>query len=217
MKKTFIILSVITPWNSNAWTYGPRSLYSPDERFYQTMDTINSIRKFGGEHAKIILIEGGACSYKKEISPVVDKYVYAANSLIVRNAVGGKSKAFGEVMLWLSAMPFIIRNKSHYYWKISGRYKLNERFLDADWQYDMICGKDVYGNRLEISTRLIGFPYKKILLIIKALLRRFFSLLNPKVVFEGYLLKGMGLQNVCFLEKIGVEGNIAVTGKKIEE
>ena len=217
MRKTFIILSVITPWNTNAWDYGQRSLYSPDERFLQTIETIKSIRKYGGNDANILLIEGGAYSFEKELSSLVDKYVYVANSRIVRNAVRGNSKAFGEVMLWLSAMPFIVGNRSRYFWKISGRYKLNESFASADWQYDKICGKDVYGNQLEISTRLIGFPYRSIHLIIKALLRRFFSLPNSNVVFEGYFLKGLGLHNVCFLDRIGVEGNIAVTGRIIKE
>ena len=51
----FVITSVINTGH-NPWTYTmTRSIYNPQERLFQTIKTIESIRKF--TNAKILLVE----------------------------------------------------------------------------------------------------------------------------------------------------------------
>ncbi len=203
MKTCVIITSVIAPWVDTPLSYGPRSGYAPEERYAQTLETIASVRKYI-PNAEIVFVEGGKY-VDDDIKVLVNRYLWGGVNLFVRKAVSNPSKAWGEIVLMLYAY-FHLPKDCDYYFKLSGRYCLNANFDITQWCTDRICGKDIYGNQTQISTRLIGIPRRFLSLYYKALLRRFWRISNSNCVLESYILKGIGLQNVHFLPTIGVEG-----------
>lgn len=213
----FFISSVTTPWDNTPYNYSMRSSYTPTERTLQTIKTIESIRKYCPQ-AQIILCEGGSTS-SLQIARLVDKYIYAGKYHCVRYAVAGNSKAYGEAMLTLCALPFI--SNYDYIWKISGRYFLNDKFdinkYVTGTGKNRITGKDIYGDKTQISTRLLGIPKSCIGLFVKAIFRRFWKLPRPYTVYEAYLMKGIGIQNINFIIPIGVEGFLAGTKEMMYE
>lgn len=211
----FIITSVIEPWTALPFNYGTiRSAFSSEERFSQTCKTIASIHKYA-PNADIWLIEGGKSTYLSQIEDIKCKVIYVGKWHLFRRAISSNSKALGEAAMMVYILPYILCSKYKYFFKISGRYYLNNHFDFGKWDFRSICGKDVYGDRHEISTRLIGIPKSKMWLFYKALARRFWKLRGS--VYESYLLKGISAQNVHWIEEIGVEGEIGVNKIHIAE
>ncbi len=129
----FIITSVIN-CGTNPWSYiGTRSLFSTEDRFKQTLETISSIRKYAPSNSKILLIEGSTISeiYKEQIKQVVDIF-YDVSQLdeTKTNCLISNAKALGDSYLLFKAIEYIKENISNCknIFKISGRYKLNENF-----------------------------------------------------------------------------------------
>lgn len=210
----FLVTSVMKPWNAEKFDYGgERSVFSAEERVCQTIETVRSIRQ-RVPYADIVIVEGGEKLDKKTITVINSmgvRILYPIGCLgfggIVKYFVSGKSKALGEIVLMLSAR-FVLRSfrEYDYIFKISGRYRLNSNFDITRWRMDKICGKDIYEDRTQISTRLIGIPKSLVGKYYKAIFRRIWKLPFHPVVLEGYLLKGIGLDNICFFSPIGVEG-----------
>lgn len=217
-----IVTSVLIPWDSSPFDYkGLRSVYSVDERIAQTIETLESVK----EHlpgSDVIFVEGG----RRPDDGVVDmleksvrmthgsRMVFAGKCYMVKRAVSGKSKALGEIALMLYVRLFLRKYKYDYFFKISGRYKLNDDFDISKWRMDKICGKDIYGDETQISTRLLGIPKCMLQRYYFALLRRIWKVPKTSTVLEGYVLKGIGREGVCFIRPIGVEGYSASEKKK---
>jgi len=70
-----------------------------------------------------------------------------------------------------------------------------------------ITGLDIFGDNTQISTRLIGIPKSCFGVFLKAVFRRFWKLHRPKTVYEAYLAKGIGADNIHFISPIGVTGS----------
>lgn len=210
-KVCVLVTSVMIPWNQSRFDYmGLRSVFSQEERIAQTMETLDSIRK-KLSWADVLFIEGGIPPNAGVMNDVAKylgkgKLVLGSNCSWVRKAVSGKSKAMGEIALMLYARCFFRKNKYDYFFKLSGRYKLNDDFDISKWRMDKISGKDIYGDKSQISTRLIGIPNSMLSLYYYALLRRIWRVPTRPCVLENYVLKGIGVDNVYFFEPIGLEG-----------
>lgn len=136
-----------------------RSAFSSDERAEQTLQTITSIRnRVPG--AKILLIETGSQHHLPyNIEALVDKYLYLGNRSLVRNVTDGPYKGLGEVVSLYLAHRWILSFGADYYFKLSGRYHLNEQFLTANWSSDSYTGKAYFERRMSGTyTVLYGFP-----------------------------------------------------------
>ena len=130
----FIITSVIYPKPGKQVQYnGIRSIFSPEERAEQTLRTVESIRlKVPG--AKIILVESGLQEILPyELAKKVDQYSYVGNKKLVRWSCDSKQKSLGEIMMLYYAMKKF-KFPADFYFKISGRYFLNEEFNLRDWE-----------------------------------------------------------------------------------
>ena len=128
---TFIITSVINFPKKKLSYSTVRSMYSPKEREQQTLQTINSIRK-KVPGATIVLVEMGL---KRNIDTALinaaDQFIYVGSNWLVKWSCNSMHKGLGEAMGLLIASSRI-KTGAVLYFKISGRYLLNNEFkLDA--------------------------------------------------------------------------------------
>lgn len=150
----FIVTSVIYPLEKKNVSFdAKRTIFSPEVRAEQTLETIRSIRQYA-PGVKIALVEGGLKDMSDRFASEVDQYIYAGDKRLVRFACDGTSKSLGEVSMIIYASSRLQWDAEHYC-KISGRYCLNDEFrLDA-WReqaFMFFCLWPGY-----YSTRLYGF------------------------------------------------------------
>lgn len=150
-----IMTSIILPGTDKQVSHGsPRTVFSPEERSRQTMETIRSIRaRLPG--ARIVLVEGGLHSdASMPLAEAVDEYLYVGDRSIVRWACDSSNKSMGEAVMLITALARMV-TRAQYYFKISGRYILSDRFNISAWKgtgFSFLQIKHHY-----ISTRLYGF------------------------------------------------------------
>lgn len=199
----FIITSVVYPKHNKTVSFGgARSVFAPGDRATQTLHTIETIRQ-KIPSAKIVLVEGGVNEqWTTDIKDKVDRYVYVGNKRLVRWACDSASKSLGEVVMVLYGLKHIPRNADLYF-KMSGRYYLNDKFNLNNWhgsgfflqfkQEDYVC------------TRLYGFSKELFdvwkLALIKSLP---FSLIGYAI--ENTLSKFVPHKYVRKMEQLGVTG-----------
>lgn len=140
MSDLFLIVSVI---NSGCapWSYSKiRSNFSSDERYVQTLETIKSIRKYSA-NSKILLVDCSELSEEKnkQLETEVD-YYYQLNSEKEINNLCHTSpkKGLGESLITIKAVEFIKLENMQFdrFFKISGRYKLDDRFDSSAFSYN---------------------------------------------------------------------------------
>jgi len=130
LKNLFLITSVLVPANTPLSYINTRSLYSPEERFSQTKNTIKTIRE-KVPNSYIYLIEGSKISLEmeKELQNKVDKYINFSDNKEVMSNVNDPQKSKGEVSLLLNGLKDMDNLDSfENVFKISGRYYLNDKF-----------------------------------------------------------------------------------------
>lgn len=150
----FMISSVIYFSPKPIYDYPTRSIYNPEERAKQTIQTINSIRS-KIPNAKIVLIEMGLQEeLPEQLHKLADCYVYLGRKESIRNAADS-NKSYGEALGLLLADRHIRSLNADFYYKISGRYYLDDNFAAERWSQD---GFIHTGDPGMMSTRLYGFP-----------------------------------------------------------
>jgi hypothetical protein len=159
----FIITSVINTGNS-PWSYtGLRSCFSKEERFQQTLHTIETIRNLN-DNSKIMLVECSDIDEKMTdiIKNKVDYFIQAYNYDDVKQAcLDSNKKGFGEIKKLEKACEYIKNNNIEFnrLFKISGRYFLNESFNKTMYNdNDKFTFKMFFSN--SGSTVLYSVPYK---------------------------------------------------------
>lgn len=157
----FIITSVINTGNI-PWSYcSVRSAFSVEDRFKQTLHTIQSIRD-RKDHSAIMLVE---CSYlSQEMEEIlmksVDYYIQCYKNDDIRLAcINNGLKGYGEAMKTLAAVQYINLNQISFQriFKISGRYYLDSFFSKDSYSLDQYSFK-LYNN-VNGSTVLYSVPY----------------------------------------------------------
>lgn len=124
-----LITSVIHTHHSNL-SYDVRSKYSPQQRYEQTLSTIESIRKHVPNHY-IILVEGSHLTELEHIGfqlAGVNEIINCADELA--EYINGPHKSVGELNMLLFALERIKLSRYNTISKISGRYYLSDNF---DW------------------------------------------------------------------------------------
>lgn len=212
-KNCFIITSVIYPKEKKLSYSAVRSVFSPEERSTQTLITIESIRSKVPE-AKIILVEAGL---KKDlpfaVADKVNQYIYIGDNFWVRKSCDSKLKSLGETIMLVYAKSKIPQD-SQFYFKISGRYFLNEDFRIGDWENNgvtLFYVRDEY-----MSTRLYGFSRAALKDWFYALIKSI-PLLFLDYPIEYLLAKYLPKKQKNIIYKLGVSGADAVTGTAIKE
>lgn len=165
MNDLVLITSVINT-GKVGWSYTQiRSSYSPEERYNQSLQTIDSIRKYL-PGAKILFVE---CSeipeeYTMTLMSKVDYFINQYDIAEAREAcLETNKKGFGEAVQTKLAIEYIIQNKLHFnrFFKISGRYFLTDKFVSDRYRTDVYTFKKRAntGNHIvSISTVVYSFP-----------------------------------------------------------
>jgi hypothetical protein len=151
MNTCVIITSVIETSKYPLSYSNVRSIYSAEQRFQQTLETIESVRRYIPT-ADILLVECSPTSkYTNAISEKVDYFLNLEFNEIVNN---GLAKGKGEVTLLLYALDNIPK-KYTYIYKITGRYVLQPTFNISHWNLSgaiVGCKTDIYGMSNSIHT-----------------------------------------------------------------
>jgi len=140
MRDIFLITSVINT-GVERWSYTDvRSIYSPKERFEQTLKTIESIRNLN-DNTLIMLVECSDISSDMEdiLRSKVDIFINCIDNEEARNAcLYSNKKGYGEVVKIYLALNYILKNNIEFdrFFKISGRYVLNDMFDKINYSFD---------------------------------------------------------------------------------
>lgn len=198
MKDCIIVTSVVQTTSKPLCYFDTRSIYSHQQRFEQTLETIVSIRKYM-PNTHILLIE---CSPPSEWMDIlkanVDQFINLEFNDYVNNHM---EKGLGEKTLLLTALSNLKEEYGNVY-KISGRYVLQESFNKSDWEKTELptfCKADTnYGIGKSLHTFFYRFPNSKLSLF-KELLESF---VGGKCI-EDYMAESL-LNRVTELDKIGI-------------
>jgi hypothetical protein len=167
MNDLVLITSVINT-GKVGWSYTQtRSTYSAEERYSQSLQTIDSIRKYL-PGAKILFVE---CSdipndYVTTLQSKVDYFINQYDISEAREAcLETNKKGFGEAVQTKLAIEYIIQNNLTFtrFFKISGRYFLTDKFISDNYRTDVYTFKKRAntGNQIiSISTVVFSFPMK---------------------------------------------------------
>lgn len=212
-KYCFIITSVIYPKQKELSYANTRSVYNSEERALQTLQTIGSIKEKIPE-AKIVLVESGLRKeLPLELSSKVDQYLYVGDNFFARRACDSKFKSLGEAVMLLVAMGKIEFNASVFF-KISGRYFLDNNFNIISWQSELF--RFFYIRKDYVSTRLYSFG-KELFFIWRFALIKGLPLLFLDYPIEHILSRFIPKKYIIPVEKVGVMGNDATNGKIVKE
>ena len=218
-----IVTSIMNIINKPLSYTKTRSIYTQKERFEQTLISIASIRKHIS-NSYILLVE---CSdidkqYEEVIIKCVDSYVNYYNNASIRNIIESVNKGHGESVLLLNAID-IVNNiskvnitKINNLYKLSGRYWISNSYdkLIVENDNNIVCCK-ICGDVTNIVTIFFKIPGDMI--------KDYYDFLYVnQPIFE----KGIGAEvamgifvnskkNVTYLNKIGIEGYVAVSGDHI--
>lgn len=144
MKNCIIVTSVIQTTDKPLCYSGVRSIYSHRERFEQTLETIESIRKYMPE-THILLIECSPPSdWMDQLATKVDQFINLEFNDIVNNH---PEKGLGEKILVLHALDNLRESYQHIY-KMTGRYVLLDHFDYSQWKNEDVmtfCNTKRYG------------------------------------------------------------------------
>jgi hypothetical protein len=183
----FIITSVV-----NVKQY---SIYTPEERYEQTKITIQSIKKFV-KSAKIIVLE---CCEDIVFDDVRMFYIKPPELFYTHKSNG---EAF-YLKTFLTSETF---PPDAFFFKISGRYFLNEHFNIELFDKNNFNARQVdHGDGKCCVTSLFGFPCNKIDILISQLDK----IDNYNDNIEHTLFKGIPFNNISFL---GISGYLARSG-----
>jgi hypothetical protein len=210
---TYVVVTSVIHFVPKKFTYtATRSVYSPSERYTQTLATERSIREHLPQ-AKIILLEGGLEPDSGELRQAVDCYAYVGRSWFARRAVDSRLKSLGEVIMLLSGARAIPRDGARYY-KVSGRYLVNGSYAQSAWEQDAFSFFFIRPDF--VSTRLYSFPGSFLSEWYIALIRALpYLLLDYPIEFLLWKLVPRKWQRSVSVA--GVEGTDATNGRAVAE
>lgn len=212
----FFISSVINA-TGDPLTYSYiRSIYSTEERFQQTLKTIESIRTYVPS-AKIIMIETSDLSEEQTaiLKSKVEYFINTNNDSTLRAVcLHSPKKGYGEVLQSRVALSFLLQNNIEFdlFFKISGRYWLTNDFNINEYSISEYTYKDpIFEDAIHILTVLYSVP--------KSLKHHYLFMLNKIAeIYEEYddIVLERVLPFICLprklISKVGVEGYLAPNG-----
>jgi hypothetical protein len=158
----FIITSVINT-GSVPWSYtATRSVYTPQERYEQTLQTIKSIRDYS-EGSKIVLVECSDLSagMVHELTRSVDVFLQLYDDETARAAcLQTLKKGYGEAVQTAAAIRAIKESGLDFrrIFKISGRYWLKSSFQPTHFSDSTYTFKVPHPGTTSYSTVLYSVP-----------------------------------------------------------
>lgn len=191
-----------------------RSLYSPEERAVQTLQTVMSIRAHHSKECKIVVVELGldkkiACDI---LGAEADTILYLGDNSWVRWACDSKYKGIGEAVGLLAASSYL-KDKAKFYFKVSGRYHLSHNYNEKFWDKKLFNFKRY---NADVSTRLYGFPAEFYSCWQRALAKAIPFLMFGKQI-ESALPKFIPGKIINYMDDLGIEGQVGPDGYCIIE
>jgi hypothetical protein len=200
-----------------------RSVYNYKERFEQTQRTINSIRD-KIPNSIIFLIE---CSLlneneRKYLKENTDIFInlYDLDNTALIDDIYSLSKSLGEGTITIYALEYLIKNNIIFdnFYKLSGRYWLNNNFNYQIFNNDKIIIKKINNNMHNLITILYKLPKKYICNWLQFLLNSREDMkkcIGAEVLFAKFM-NTMNNNDKIYTGILGCSGNIAVCGSFIE-
>jgi hypothetical protein len=217
MINLFVITSVINISNGPFTYTDIRSLYTCEERFEQTKQTIQTIKE-KVPNVKILHVECSNINSEQQnyIINNVDYFINLYDDEYIRNIIDGKSKSMGENTLLLNAINYIKFHDIEYdnFYKISGRYFLNDQFNYDNYNNDKLIYSDTKtGCDYDIHTSLYKIPKSYVTKYYKYIIDNINSLEDGfcAELFYGLFLKNhVDSEYKIKVDKLGVSGKVAV-------
>ena len=162
----FVLITSVINTGKVAWSYTEtRSTYSAEERYNQSLQTIDSIRKYL-PGAKILFVECSDIPIEY-IDTIKSKVEYFVNQYEINEArdvcIKSNNKGLGEATQTKLAVEYIIKNNLTFdrFLKISGRYFLTDKFVSDNYKMDAYTFKrraNTGNHIISISTVVYSFP-----------------------------------------------------------
>lgn len=162
-----LITSVINTGN-NPWSYTSiRSVFTMQQRFEQSKQSIQSIRDKMPKGTKIYFAE---CSeipeiMETELSQLCDKFFQFKNDEDVsKGCLQSNKKGLGELLKTQKVVEYIVNEKIPFrrLFKLSGRYYLNSSFSETRFSLHTYSFRYPFPNSSCNPTVLYSVPYTKI-------------------------------------------------------
>ena len=194
-----------------------RSIYTKEERLQQTLNTIDSIRKYIPNNY-IVLVDNSIFKINEihQISSKVDKFINIINDSKVNTMTDNSEiKAYGEIAQTKQALDFIDKSKFNNFFKISGRYLVNETFNINNYLIDNnVFKKEIIGKiNKEMHKHLyLTFLYKICPSKFKKYVKTINDLFEVKGLTEPYefILPKYLKYDFTLINNLGMTKNVSV-------
>jgi hypothetical protein len=221
MKNITLITSVIDTPNIPLSYTPTRSVFTKEIRFEQLKKTIATIREKIPDN-RIILIE---CSLLSEderqyLTNAVDYFlnIYDTDDQLLIQRMFTASKAMGEGTMTIYALQYLLSQNIKYdnFFKISGRYWLNDSFSYQIYDNSMSCIRyidfdyNVYTCFYKLSNdeSFIWLDY------LRNSEKEFINCMGYELIFAQFL-KSLN-RKICIVNNLGVNGYISIDGNYID-
>lgn len=208
----FLITSTIDPTTRphGYHTNQKRSDFDTSSRFLQTLETIRSIGEKVPD-ATTYLLENSNVSdeYRTQLELECTKVLYFSNDPIARLFRDSRNKGSGEAYMLSRALKGIQIPKDSVIIKISGRYRLSEKFDLAKVSAHKCTFLKTDG---VASTRLYFVPGAMWRLYLRQLRSSLIATILG-VSLEDVIWRGLAPTTIAYVQKIGVTGLIGVDSR----
>jgi hypothetical protein len=225
-KNITLIPSIIDTPNKPLSYHHTRSVYTKQQRFEQTKQTIESVRSRIPNN-KIMMIECSPLTeeenqfFLENIDIFINLYDLPDKSYIEK--IHSHSKSMGEGTMTIYAFEYLLANKIQYdmLYKLSGRYRLTDKFSYNTYNNNNNTMVQYYCEKECASTILYKLP-KDISLKWYAFLQNanhyFINCYGYESIFAMFLkeLENHSDSLVMDVKQMGVCGNISVCGGYVE-
>jgi len=195
-KNCVIVTSVIYPDSAPLDYSNTRSIYSPEQRYQQTVETIHSVRAYL-PGADICLVECSPPS--QELDNLKEQVEVFLNLYPNDNIRKNPAKGVGEACMLYAALDNLDSNRYENFFKLSGRYVLNSRFnIEAYMNNKVVLKRTMHYGGDSMHTFFYKFPSTE-----KQFFKNLFKLAaldSHTSAIEVYMLKHMDMTKVLHLE-----------------
>lgn len=213
---------------------GRLSIYTDQERFEQTVETVKSIQKFCPSNKTYIIdvsTENGYVQYLEKLANMGTSVIYLGDHPDIRHFSKHGMRSQGELIALMTFLEWFKNNgvKAKRVYKISGRYQLNENFnLGLEYKDSFVFLKSfsswMSGEEQErtqmkkfYETRLYHMDYNLLDTYNTCMMKVLEYCMTLGVNIEHAIYYAMQGQNIVELDKVGLVGNIAPSGELKDE
>jgi hypothetical protein len=210
-----IVPSVIAPSAAPLSYLAVRSIFSPMERYQQTLDALKTVRK-SAPRAFLLLAEASAVSETQRLglSDAVDCYLDLSADEQVVAVRDGPYKGVAEAVIMLKALHCLEHAAYGRLFKITGRYSVSPDFSLERFKQDRISF--LFRTDDGVSTRLYCWPKSSVSLLASQL-KKAQSLCCWGCSIEDIIWRGLPAASIDRVARLGVMGAIAPDGTTLSE